>query len=300
MAAALGARAAEAMAGLAERIESPFGFDDLVLPPATLGQLRDFVSWAAGGAEAAERWGLDAVYGPARGASALFAGPSGSGKTMAAGVSARALGLDLYRVDLAGVVSKYIGETEKNLDRIFAAAARAGAALLFDEADALFGKRSEVSDSHDRYANIEISFLLQRMESHPGVAILATNLRQNMDEAFARRLDAVAEFPAPGPAERLRLWRRLGATDAPLAADVDFALLAERFELTGGSIRTAALAAAQMAASEDAPIAMAHLMRATAHELAKAGKPVRRADFAAYAAAIRPNGPAASPRGASP
>jgi SpoVK/Ycf46/Vps4 family AAA+-type ATPase len=275
------------MAAVAERVPTAAAFDDLVLPAATLALLHDFLAWRRHGRAVLEDWGLGRAFGREPGATALFAGPSGTGKTMAAGVVAAELGLPLYRVDLAGTVSKYIGETEKNLERIFTAAARAEVVLFFDEADALFGKRSEVADSHDRYANIEISYLLQRMERHAGLTILATNLSQNLDEAFLRRLDTVVEFAPPRAADRERLWRRLATTRAPLAADVDFALLAKGFELTGGSIRNAALAAAHLAAAEGEPIAMRHLMRAVARELAKLGKPVRKADFGGFAPELR-------------
>ena len=267
------------LAELAERLETPHDFAQLVLPPAPLAALHDLVGVRATGATVLDDWGLGRAFNRRPGAVALFAGPSGTGKTMAAGVVARALALDLYRIDLAGVVSKYIGETERNLEKIFAAAERASAVLFFDEADALFGKRSEVQDAHDRYANIEVSYLLQRIERFDGVAILATNLKQNLDEAFLRRIDLVIDFPAPHAAERLGLWRRLAATAAPIAADVDFALLAERFELTGGAIRNCALAAAHAAARDGSAIHMRHLVAATAREYVKQGQPVRKTLF---------------------
>jgi SpoVK/Ycf46/Vps4 family AAA+-type ATPase len=190
------------------------------------------------------------------------------------------LGIDLYRIDLSGVVSKYIGETERNLESIFQAAERATAVLFFDEADALFGKRSEVQDAHDRYANIEISYLLQRIERFDGVAILATNLRQNLDEAFMRRIDFVVDFPVPDAPERQCLWTKLVQTSAPLGADIDMTLLAERFELTGGEIRNCALAAAHAAARDETVIGMRHLAAAVAREYAKKGQPLRKALFA--------------------
>ena len=210
----------------------------------------------------------------------LFAGESGTGKTMAAGVIAGDLGLDLFRVDLATVVSKYVGETEQNLDRIFAAAEGSNALLLFDEADALFGKRSEVRDAHDRYANIEVAYLLQRMEAYTGGVILATNLRNNMDDAFLRRLDVLIEFPFPEPADRRRLWRRLVPAEAPITDDVDLDLLADRFRLTGGSIRNCSVTAAFLAADERTAIGMPHLLRAVAQELRKHGRLTLEADFA--------------------
>src|SRR5205085_11400937 len=166
----------------------------------------------------------------------LFAGESGTGKTMAAQVLASELGLELFRVDLATVVSKYIGETEKNLEKIFGAADGSNAVLFFDEADALFGKRSEVSDSHDRYANIEVAYLLQRMEAYPGAVILATNFRRNIDDAFVRMLDFVIDFPFPEAGDRRRIWERVLPAEAPKADDIDLGFLAERFKLSGGAI----------------------------------------------------------------
>jgi SpoVK/Ycf46/Vps4 family AAA+-type ATPase len=204
---------------------------------------------------------------------------------MAASVIARDLGLDLFRVDLATVISKYVGETERNLDRIFSAAHGSNAVLLFDEADALFGKRSEVRDAHDRYANVEVAYLLQRMEAHPGAVVLTTNLRSNVDDAFLRRLDLLVDFPLPNPADRRRIWRRLLPAEAPLAADVDVDVLAGRFELTGGAIRNCALAAAFLAADEGADLAMRHLVHAIALELRKHGRLTLDSDFAGIAGA---------------
>jgi SpoVK/Ycf46/Vps4 family AAA+-type ATPase len=213
---------------------------------------------------------------------------------MAASVLACGLGLDLFRIDLAGVVSKYIGETEQNLDRLFAAAHDANAIVLFDEADALFGKRSEVRDAHDRYANIEVAYLLQRMEEHPGAVVLATNLRSNMDDAFLRRLDIVMDFPSPGPRDRERMWRRMLPAAAPLAGDIDVAALAKLFELTGGSIRNCSVTAAFLAAGNGGTIHMEHLVRAVALEYRKHGRLTLEADFAHLHAQI--DG-AAGPRG---
>jgi SpoVK/Ycf46/Vps4 family AAA+-type ATPase len=206
---------------------------------------------------------------------------------MAAEIIAAELGLDLYRIDLAQVVSKYIGETEKNLSRVFAAAENANAILFFDEADALFGKRSEVRDAHDRYANIEIAYLLQKMEEYDGVAILATNLSQNMDEAFTRRLQYVVEFPLPTAEDRAAIWRGLFPPQAPLADDVDFGFLAAQFELTGGHIKNCVLAAAFLAAEEEAAIGMAHLLQGVVRELGKLGRPITRASFAEHFATVR-------------
>jgi len=276
---ALRARAARGMEGVAQPVESRFGFHDLVLAPNALRQLADFVSWRLHAPRVLDAWDLGAIFSRRRGAVALFRGPPGTGKTMAASVIANALGLPLYRVDLAGLVSKYIGETEKNLERLFAAAAASDVVLFFDEADALFGKRAEVSDAHDRYANIETSYLLQRIEAQDGAVILATNLQENIDPAFLRRIDIVVDFPAPGPADRLRLWRRLEATHAPLGPDLDFPFLAENFELTGGEIRNVLIAAAHAAARDARPIGMGEITRALAQELQKLGRPLRRQVF---------------------
>lgn len=271
--------AGRALAELAERIDDRQTFAALVLPPAPLAMLHDLVGVRATADVVLEQWGLGAAFNRRPGVVAPFSGSSGTGKTMAAGVVAQALGLDLYRIDLASVVSKYIGETERNLERIFAAAERSSAVLFFDEADALFGKRSEVQDARDRYANIEVSYLLQRIERFDGVAILATNLRQNLDDAFLRRIDFVVEFPLPQAADRLALWRRLADTAAPIDPDVDFAVLAQRFELTGGAIRNCVLAAAHAAAREAAPIAMRHLVAAVTREYLKQGQPLRKSLF---------------------
>src|SRR5207248_4941858 len=186
-------------------------------------------------------WGFERRIDSGKGLKALFAGASGTGKTMTAGVIARELGLDLYRIDLSGVVSKYIGETEKNLDRIFRAAHCSNAILFFDEADALFGKRSEVKDAHDRYANIEVAYLLQKMEEHEGAVILASNLSKNIDDAFSRRMHYIVEFPMPDEAHRERLWLGMFPPEVPLGQDVDFRFLARQFPIAGGDIKNIAL-----------------------------------------------------------
>ncbi|MEA2689027.1 MAG: hypothetical protein QOD51_1634, partial [Candidatus Eremiobacteraeota bacterium] len=216
-------------------------------------------------------WGFGKRTTAGLGISALFAGPSGTGKTMAAAVLANALRLDLYRIDLATIVNKYIGETEKNLRRVFDAAEDGGAILFFDEADALFGKRSEVKDSHDRYANIEINYLLQRIESYRGLAVLATNVKSALDEAFLRRLRFVVEFPFPDTAGREALWRAVFPAAAPLE-DVAFDRLA-RLNVPGGNIRNIALHAAFMAADAGEPIRMSHLRRAALGEYLKLERP---------------------------
>lgn len=260
------------LAGLARKVNAIYTWDDIVLPPDTALQLWEMCDRVTHRERVSSEWGFDRKLSLGKGVNALFAGPSGTGKTMAAEVIANELGLDLYKIDLSGVVSKYIGETEKNLDGIFKAAESANAILLFDEADALFGKRSEVHDSHDRYANIEISYLLQKMEEYEGISILASNLRQNMDEAFVRRLAFSVHFPFPDETDRKQIWSRIWPKEMPLVDDLDLAYHASRFKLTGGNIKNVALAAAFLAASDGGLITIAHLFRATRREYQKMGK----------------------------
>ena len=270
--AAARAQGGRALAELARRIDPKHGWDDLVLPDETAAQLQELCQRVVHRERVLGAWGFDRKLTTGRGVSALFAGPSGTGKTMAAEVIARELGMALYAIDLAGVVSKYIGETEKNLDRIFTAAERANVVLFFDEADALFGKRSQVRDSHDRYANLEVSYLLQKIEAYDGFAILATNLRQNLDEAFARRMAFTVHFPVPGEASRRRIWEGIWPAETPLAADIDLRQLARQLALSGGSIRNMALAAAFLAAEDGSAVGMRHVWVAARREYQKFGK----------------------------
>lgn len=260
------------LATLATKIQPRYRWSDIVLPQDTLSQLREMVNTVRQRPTVYGQWGFDRKLALGKGLNALFAGESGTGKTMAADIMAGELGLDLYKIDLSALVSKYIGETEKNLDRVFTEATTSNAILFFDEADAIFGKRSEVKDSHDRYANIEISYLLQRMETYDGVVILATNLRANLDEAFTRRLHFVVEFPFPETADRERIWRVNFPPQTPVADGVDFRLLAERFELAGGNIRNIILAAAFLAAESGQAVGMAHLLHAARREYQKMGR----------------------------
>ncbi|MGH9606921.1 MAG: ATP-binding protein [Terracidiphilus sp.] len=261
---------------LAVHVENCAEWADLVLPEAQTGTLRQIAVHARQAAVVHEQWGFAAQYRRGLGLSALFSGPSGTGKTMAAGVLARELDRDLYQIDLATVVSKYIGETEKHLRKIFAAAERSGAILLFDEADALFGKRSQVRDSHDRYANLEVSYLLQRMESYRGIAILTTNMQSALDTAFQRRLRFVVQFPFPDAPSRERIWRTVFPSAAPTSA-LDYEKLSQ-LNVTGGSIRNIALLAAFLAADAGTAIAMSHVLEAARTEYAKLEKPLSAAE----------------------
>jgi hypothetical protein len=263
---------------LAQRLEPKSKWDDLELPAAEKALLRQIVKQVKGRTVVYDDWGFRERMNRGLGISALFAGESGTGKTMAAEVMADELRLPLYRIDLSAVVSKFIGEMEKNLRKLFDAAEDGGAILFFDEADALFGKRSEVKDSHDRYANIEINYLLQRMEAYGGLAILATNMRSAMDDAFVRRLRFIVNFPFPGIAERKAIWEHVFPPDTPLA-DIDFQRLA-RLNLTGGSIHNIALNAAFLAAQADPQeVTMPIILEAARNEFRKLEKPINDADF---------------------
>jgi hypothetical protein len=272
---------------LARRVRPGVGWPDLVLPPAVLGQLREFAARARHRHLVLDEWRMRPGGGRGRGITGLFAGDSGTGKTMSAEVIAAELGLDLYTVNLATVVDKYVGETEKNLERIFGEAAGVNGVLLFDEADAIFGKRSEVRDAHDRYANIESAYLLQRMETFDGLAILATNLRANLDEAFTRRLDTVVDFPTPDETLRRTLWDRCLGDLLPRDGDVDLGFLASAFELSGGHIRSAVVTAAYRAADGDRPVTMADIVAAVAREYRKLGRLCLEREFGRYLAHAR-------------
>ncbi|MGR9086238.1 MAG: ATP-binding protein [Gammaproteobacteria bacterium] len=269
------------LSSLARKIPSKYTWNDIVLPPDRNEQLREICNHVKYRDRVLHEWGFARKLAMGKGLSVLFAGPSGTGKTMAADIIAGELGLDLYKIDLSTVVSKYIGETEKNLSRIFAEAETSNAILFFDEADALFGKRSEVKDARDRYANIETGYLLQRMEEHEGVVILASNFRKNMDEAFVRRLHFTVEFPFPGEEDRRRIWEGVWPEAVPRDPDLDLGFLAGRFQVTGGNIRNIALSAAFLAADEGGLVEMAHIVRATQREYQKMGKIVSEVDFGA-------------------
>lgn len=262
---------------LAQRVEPFAGWDDLVLPEPQRQMLKEISANVGQRMKVYETWGFAGKGARGLGVSTLFAGASGTGKTMAAEVLAGELRLDLYRIDLSSVVSKYIGETEKNLRRVFDAAESGGAILLFDEADALFGKRSEVKDSHDRYANIEVSYLLQRMEAYRGLAILTTNMKEALDAAFLRRLRFIVQFPFPDAARRAEIWRRIFPKQTPTEG-IDPCKLA-RLNMTGGSIRNIALNAAFLAADAGEPVSMGHLVRAARSECQKLETPLPQAEL---------------------
>jgi len=272
---------------LARKVKPRYIWADIVLPKDQLEQLRGICNYVKYHQIVYGEWGFEHKLSLGKGLNVLFAGPSGTGKTMAAEIMANELGLDLYKIDLATVVSKYIGETEKNLDRIFKEAQDSNSILFFDEADAIFGKRSEVRDSHDRYANIEIAYLLQKMEEYQGIVILATNLRKNLDEAFARRMHFSVEFPFPEEEDRFRIWQKAFPQTAPLSQNIDLAFMARQFKITGGNIKNIVLSAAFLGAEDSGMVTMEHLIRATKREYQKMGKLCTEADFGGYFEFVR-------------
>lgn len=267
------------LSALARKIDPKYAWQDLVLPEDQMQQLREIADQVKFRHVVLHDWGFAGKLSLGRGINALFAGPSGTGKTMAAEVIANELGLDLYKIDLSAVVSKYIGETEKNLNRVFTEAEHSNAILFFDEADALLGKRSEVKDAHDRYANIEIAYLLQKMEEYEGLVILATNLKKNMDDAFVRRLQFVVDLPFPDEKYRHRIWSAIFPSSTPLSEEIDFKLLAKKLKITGGNIKNIGLKAAYLAAAEGGAVRMQHVVRATKREFQKMGKLYVESDF---------------------
>ncbi|MBD2438746.1 ATP-binding protein [Nostoc sp. FACHB-110] len=270
------------LAKLAHKITPKYTWDDIVLHPNQIIQLKDICKEAEYRDLVHQKWGFAAKLSLGKGLNVLFSGASGTGKTMAAEVIAHQLQLDLYKIDLSQIVSKYIGETEKNLNRIFTAATNSNAILFFDEADALFGKRSEVQDARDRYANIEVGYLLQKMEEYEGIAILTTNLRSNMDAAFERRLRFIIEFPLPDPKNRHLMWQRIFPKNAPCSPNLNLEFLAQNFEITGANIRNIALTAAFLAADDGEVIEMVHLIRAVRREYQKMGQILREKDLGEY------------------
>jgi len=278
--AACRAQSSEELSDLATRVDPVYDWDDIVLPTETETQLREVASRLSDRGTVYVDWGFAEQSSLGNGLVALFSGPSGTGKTMAAEVIANTAGLHLYKIDLAAVVSKYVGETESNLGRIFDEAADSDAVLLFDEADALFGERSEVSDAHDRYANVEVDYLLQRVEEHDGAVLLTTNLESNIDDAFLRRVHLGVDFPLPDRAARAAIWRRVFPDDAPVG-DLDYDFLA-RLDFTGGNIRNIALSAAFYAADDGTAVGMEQVVRAAKRECQKTGRPLQADQFGEY------------------
>ncbi|MCZ7357500.1 MAG: AAA family ATPase [Candidatus Methanoperedens sp.] len=270
------------LSSFAKKIEPRYIWEDIVLPKDKKEQLKEIAGHIKNREIVFADWGFDKKLSLGKGLNILFSGPSGTGKTMAAEIIAKEAGLDLYKIDLSNVVSKYIGETEKNLSNIFKDAETSNAILFFDEADALFGKRSEVKDAHDRYANIEIGYLLQKMEEYVGVVILATNLSGNIDEAFLRRMQFVIELPFPDDKLRMLMWKGIFPKNTPLAKDIDYEFFSEKLKLAGGNIKNIAVTAAFFAAENSREIGMNHILLAAKREYQKLGKPFLKADFEPY------------------
>jgi SpoVK/Ycf46/Vps4 family AAA+-type ATPase len=268
--------------GLAQRVVPRYGWEDLILPDKILGQLKHLEHYLAQQETVMNRWGGQKIRPRGYGIKALFSGGPGTGKTMCAEVIAGSLGLDMFKVDLSSVISRWVGETEKNLKEIFDAAEGGSSVILFDEADSLFGSRGDVKQAQDRFANQEVSFLLQRLEVFEGCAVLTTNLQENIDEAFLRRFGAVIEFPMPSTAERRKLWERAIPEHAPRHKDLDLDYMAQQFALAGGSIINASINACVVAAAENSPIRMRHLVFAIARELYKMGKQINEVHFGEY------------------
>lgn len=275
-------QSSQKLSSLAKKITPNYNWNDLILPKDKKEQLNELINYIKNKGIVYQDWGFDKRLSLGKGLNISFSGTSGTGKTMAAEVIASKLNLDLYKVDLSMVVSKYIGETEKNLNKIFDAAEESNAILFFDEADALFGKRSEVRDSHDRYANIEISYLLQKMEENQGIVILATNLSQNIDDAFLRRMHFTIEFPFPSEESRGKIWKTLIPENTPIDDNIDFDFLARNFQLAGGNIKNIIVNAAFFAAEDSGTINMEHLVRAIKREYQKIGKVCSQSDFGEY------------------
>jgi len=277
------------LGSLAIKIDPQYKWEDIVLPKDTKEQLKEVCGFIKHRGKVYSDWGFEKKLSLGKGLNVLFSGPSGTGKTMAAQIVANTVGLDLYKIDLSNVVSKYIGETEKNLEKIFNEAKTSNSILFFDEADALFGKRSEIKDAHDRYANIEIAYLLQKMEEHTGTVILASNFRKNIDDAFLRRLHFTIEFPLPDEKSREMIWLSTFPAETPLGNDVDFTFLS-KFKFTGGNIKNIALAASFLAAEDSEIVGMEHLIKAIKRELQKIGKLFTEADFGEYSQWIKQSG----------
>jgi SpoVK/Ycf46/Vps4 family AAA+-type ATPase len=273
--------------GLATHIIPRYQWNDLIISEKVRDQMQHIINFLAEQENVFHRWGANKVRARGYGIKALFSGGPGTGKTMAAEVIAGTLGLDLFRVDLSSVVSRWVGETEKNLREIFDAAEGGTAVVLFDEADALFGSRGDVKQAQDRFANQEVSFLLQRMETFEGCAVLTTNLQENIDEAFLRRFGAVIEFPMPTATQRAQLWRKAIPPGAPKGDDLDIDEISEQFIIAGGNIVNSAINACIIASSRKEPVCMRHVVEAIGREMIKMGKQVSRVHFGKYYEFVR-------------
>lgn len=264
---------------VAQEVKSAYRFNDIILPAKTKGWLQEVLQYAQNRHQVIENWGFDEKNQNSKNLCVLFYGPSGTGKTMAASIIANELNLGLYKIDLANIISKYIGETEKHLAQLFDQAEAMNIVLFFDEAESLFSKRTETKDAHDRYANLQTGYLLQRIETYPGIVILSTNLLKNMDKAFTRRFKFIIEYPFPGAEQRLQLWRNAFPEATPLDAGLDLPLLAEKAALSGGNINNIAVSAAFLAAAQQQPVTQAHVLQATEREYHKLGKVFSLNDF---------------------
>lgn len=275
----------QVVSGLARRMKCRYGWNDIVLAHEQFKMLKEICAQVHNRALVYERWGFDKKLSNGKGLNVVFAGVPGTGKTMSAEIMGTELGLDMYKIELSHMVSKYIGETEKNLERVFTEAGESNAILFFDEADSIFGKRSEVKDAHDRYANMETAYLLQKMEEYEGIVVLATNLRKNMDDAFIRRMHFVIEFPFPEETDRYEIWRRLFPQTTPMSSSVDLHFMAKQFKIAGGNIKNIGLTSAFLAAGDEennSQIEMVHLIRATRREYQKMGKLCTQSEFGPY------------------
>jgi SpoVK/Ycf46/Vps4 family AAA+-type ATPase len=270
----------------AKKLSPRYRWDDLILPRDQVAQLRSACNHVKYKHIVYGEWGYDRKLSYGKGISMLFAGPPGTGKTMSAEIIANDLQLEIYKIDLSQVVSKYIGETEKNLNHLFNEAQKSNAILFFDEMDALFGKRSDVKDAHDKYANLETAFLLQKMEEYKGISVLASNHLHNIDEAFLRRINYIIRFPFPDAEHRELIWRGSFPKECPLAEDVDFAFLAKKFEIAGGNIKNVVMTAAFLAVEVERVVGMKHLVQALKYELQKNGKTVLKEDLGPYSALL--------------
>lgn len=264
------------------RIPANYTWEELILPTLQKQKLRDACNQAACRKWVYENWGFDKKIAYGKGISVVLAGPPGTGKTMAAQVMACELCLDLYRIELPAVVSKYIGETEKNLEEIFEQAKKSQVILLFDEADVLFSKRTEVRDSNDKYSNMEAAFLLQKMEEYEGITVLATNFLQNFDEAFKRRMKFIIDFPFPDIAQRLQIWKQVFPKETPIEEELDYEFLAQSFELSGSNIKNVALHAAFLAAAENCRVGMRQIVAGVRNEFIKSGKTLTKEQLGQY------------------